>query len=116
MLTKILKLNERQDKVENGLPANLNTKLEVRVTSIDERFETQQKALHDCLAAMETQLTANTDQLHTHAAGGTASATETVQDIEDMQSRTNSLILFSVPEGRAETAIARNAEDADIAQ
>ena len=82
--------------------------------SIEERFETQQKSFNECLAAMETQLTAKMEQLHTQAAGGNTSATEAVQEMEDRQSRTNNLILFSVPESRAETSIARNAEDANI--
>ena len=65
MILKILKLNDRQDKVENGLNVivKLHENLEGKVTAIGTSLDTQQKTFSDSLAAMEMKLTEKIEQM-----------------------------------------------------
>ena len=116
MMLKSLKLNDRQEKVENGLNVivKLHENLEGKVTAMGTSLDTQQKTFSDNLAAMEMKSTEKIEQMSKHAAGGATGSLETLHEMEERQSRATNLILFSVPESRAETVVARNGEDANI--
>ena len=98
IMTKICKLNERQERVENGLVmlTELHQNLNDRITSLGSSLEacmnTQENETEERFSAMESVFTLRMQKLKTQSVDGAA---DMAREMEDRQDRANNIIMFS---------------------
>ena len=117
MMTKIYKLNERQERVENGLVMltelhqNLNDRITSLGSSLEARMTTQEKVIEERFLTMETVFTSRMQKLKTQSVDGAADIT---REMEDRHDRANNIIMFNVPESSAGTRIEQQGDNTNI--
>ena len=78
MMTKIYKLNERQERVDNGLVMltelhqNLNDRITSLGSSLEARMTTQENVIEERFLTMETVFTSRMQKLKTQSVDGAA--------------------------------------------
>ena len=103
-MKKICKLNERQERVENGLVMltelhqNLNDRIISLGSSLEARMKTQEKVTEERFSTMESVFTLRIQNLETQSVDGAA---DMAREMEDRQDRENNIIMFNVPESSA---------------
>ena len=117
IMTKICKLNERQERVENGLVMltelhqNLNDRITSLGSSLDERLNIQEKVNEERFTTMESSFALRMQILKTQSVDGAA---DMAREMEDRQERANNIIMFNVPESSAGSRIEQQGDDMTI--
>ena len=117
IMTKICKLNERQERVENGLVmlTELHQNLIDRITSLgsslEERLNIQEKVTEERFTTMESSFALRMQKLKTQSVDGAA---DMAREMEDRQERANNIIMFNVPESSAGSRIEQQVDDMNI--
>ena len=116
-MKKICKLNERQERMENGLVmlTELHQNLNDRITSLGSSFEarmkTQENVTEERLSTMESVFTLIMQKLKTQSVDGAA---DMAREMEDRQDRANNIIMFNVPESSAGSRVEQQVDDTII--
>ena len=116
-MTKICKLNERQERVENGLVMltelhqNLNDRITSLGASLEARMNTQDKETEDRFSTMESVFTLRMEKLKTQSVDGAA---DMAREMEDRQDRANNIIMFNVPESSGGSRVEQQVDDMNI--
>ena len=117
IMKKICKLNERQQRVENGLVMltelhqNLNDRIISLGASLEARMKTQEKVTEERFSTMESVFTLRMQKLETQSVDGAA---DMAREMEDRQDRENNIIMFNVPESSAGSRVEQQVDDTII--
>ena len=117
IMKKICKLNERQERVENGLVMltelhqNLNDIITSLGSPLEARMKTQENVTEERFSTMESVFTLRMQKLETQSVDGAA---DMARKMEDRQDRENNIIMFNVPESSAGSRVEQQVDDTII--